>query len=114
MFLTMVLYYCDLFFGLIHRLIVLQPQRVEGWLFPRHQVNLICWVRSIELAFIGGRCDYQNIETMDKVQIIDRSNTVMKLRPPHGISDSMQLVGLITVLTVTLSCCVSDPEQNKE
>jgi hypothetical protein len=26
--------------------------RFEGWLFPRHQVNLLCWVRSIELASI--------------------------------------------------------------
>jgi hypothetical protein len=47
--------YCDLLFGLIHRPYVLQPLRFEGWLF-RHQVNLLWWVRSIELASIGGPC----------------------------------------------------------
>jgi hypothetical protein len=31
-------YYLDF----IHRLYVLQPQRFEGWVFLRHQVNLLC------------------------------------------------------------------------
>jgi hypothetical protein len=39
----------------IHRLYVLQPQRFEGCLFLLHQVNLLRWVRSIELASIGGK-----------------------------------------------------------
>jgi hypothetical protein len=38
----------------VHRPYVIRPQRFEGWLFPRLQVNLIWWVRSIELASIGG------------------------------------------------------------
>jgi hypothetical protein len=42
------------YLNFIHRPYVLQPQRFKGWLFPRHQVNLLCWVRSIELASIGG------------------------------------------------------------
>jgi hypothetical protein len=32
----------------IHRLYVFQPQRFEEWLSPRHQVNLLWWVRSID------------------------------------------------------------------
>jgi hypothetical protein len=35
----MVLYYCDLLFGLTHRPHVLQPERFKGWFFPRHQVK---------------------------------------------------------------------------
>jgi hypothetical protein len=43
----------------IHCLYILQPQRFKRWLFPRHQVNLLCWVRSIELASIGGCRTYR-------------------------------------------------------
>jgi hypothetical protein len=43
------------FFDFIHRPYDFQPQRFEGWLFRRHQVILLWWVRSIELASIGGR-----------------------------------------------------------
>jgi hypothetical protein len=38
------IYYLDL-------VLVFQPLRFEGW--PRHLVNLLCWVQSIELASIG-------------------------------------------------------------
>jgi hypothetical protein len=51
-----VVYYLDF----IHRPYVLLPQCFEGWFFPHHQVNLLCWVWSIELA---------------SIQIIYRSNT---------------------------------------
>jgi hypothetical protein len=44
------IYYSDF----IHRPYVLKPQRFEGRLFPRHQVYLLCWVWSTELASIGG------------------------------------------------------------
>jgi hypothetical protein len=83
MYFTTAIYYLDC----IHRPYVLQPQSFEGWFFPRHQMNLLCWVRSTELAFIGRfhlmtreepsleTLWLQNIRTMDKVQIIDRSNT---------------------------------------
>jgi hypothetical protein len=52
----------------IHRPYVPQPQRFEVWLFPRHQVNLLWWVRSIELVSIGP-------PMVEKVQTIDRSKT---------------------------------------
>jgi hypothetical protein len=42
------------FLDFIDRPYVFQPQRFEGWLFPRHQVNLFWWLRSIRLASIGG------------------------------------------------------------
>jgi hypothetical protein len=37
----MVLYYCDLLFGLYPSSLCF-----AGWFFPRYQVNLLCWVRS--------------------------------------------------------------------
>jgi hypothetical protein len=40
------IYYLDF----IHRPYVFQPQRFKGWFFPRHQVNLLCWVESVALA----------------------------------------------------------------
>jgi hypothetical protein len=62
----------------IHCPYVLQPQRFEGWFIPKHQVNLLCWVQSIELAFFGGpsleTLWLQNIRTMDKIQLINHSN----------------------------------------
>jgi hypothetical protein len=48
MFLTMMLYYYDLLFGLIHRPYVLQPQRFKGWFFPRHQVKPLIEASSID------------------------------------------------------------------
>jgi hypothetical protein len=39
----------SIFLDFIHRPYVSQPQR-----FPRYQVNLLWWVRSIELVSIGG------------------------------------------------------------
>jgi hypothetical protein len=68
------------FLDFIHRPCVFQPLRFEGWLFPRHQVNLLWWVRSIELASIGHRSSLEslwlkNIGAMDKVPKIDRNNT---------------------------------------
>jgi hypothetical protein len=64
----------SIFLDFIHRpYVFLQSQRFEGWFFPRHQVNLLCWVRSVELASVGVIA--KNIRTMDVVQKIDRSNT---------------------------------------
>jgi hypothetical protein len=36
----------------LQRLLVFKPQRFEGWLFPRPQVHVLWWVRSMELASI--------------------------------------------------------------
>jgi hypothetical protein len=56
----------------IHRPCVLQPQRFRGWFFSCHQVKptLLGAVDRASLYWW-----LQNIRTMDKVQIIDRSNT---------------------------------------
>jgi hypothetical protein len=43
----------SIFLDFLHRPYVFQPQCFEGWLFPRHQVNLLWWVQLIELASIG-------------------------------------------------------------
>jgi hypothetical protein len=58
------------FLDFLHRLLVSQPQRFEGWLFPRHQVNLLCWVRSMEPDDEGRAIPRNVVETSRRELVI--------------------------------------------
>jgi hypothetical protein len=85
----------------IHRPYVFQPQRFEGWLFPRHQDCHPDDEPSLETLWL------KNIGTMDKVQKIDRSNTT----PSSKIFRDERLL-LTSPLHITVFCFAVNNMEN--
>jgi hypothetical protein len=78
MFLMMVLYYYDLLFGLYPSSLCFATTTFRGF-FPHHQVKLLCWVQSIELASIGGSTQPNRVGSPDdEGRTIPRNTVVVK------------------------------------